>query len=184
MHPFLSSAEPWRLTHWGILLFGQRPVLTALVVDDNPAIRTVIARSLERRGWEVKTAADGHEGVAAVQAQSFDVVISGVNMPRRGGLWFWEQAVALRSELRGRFVFISGEPLPESWNMGPLAESEMFLLKPLSLASLRDTVQRVVANTYGTGLPSELDQDLSANAFEEQSIAPPQWPPEVTPDEP
>lgn len=141
-------------------------MLTALVVDDNPAIRTVIARSLERRGWEVKTAADGLQAMEAVQAQPFDVVISDVNMPRRGGLWLWEQAVALRSELRGRFVFIGGEPLPESWNMGPLAESEMFLLKPLSLASLRGTVQRVVAN-----------------AFEEQSIAPPQWPPALTPDE-
>ena len=158
-------------------------MLTALVVDDNPAIRTVIARSLERRGWEARTAADGVEAMEAVRAQPFDAIICDVNMPRRGGLWLWEQAVALRPELRGRFVFISGEPLPEPWGKGPLTESELFLLKPLSLASLRGTVQRIVEHADETWAHSESDENLRGQTPREPSIAPPQWPPAVTPDE-
>ena len=158
-------------------------MLTALVVDDNPAIRTVIARSLERRGWEVTTASDGIDGMEAVRAQPFDAIICDVNMPRRGGLWLWEQAVALRPELRGRFVFISGEPLPEPWNQGPLADGELFLLKPLSLASLRDTVQRVVEKVDVNWAPTESDENRPGQTLREQSIAPPQWPPAVTPDQ-
>ena len=158
-------------------------MLTALVVDDNPAIRTVIARSLERRGWEVKAAADGVEAMEAVRAQPFDVVITEVNMPKRGGLWFWEQAIALRPELRGRFVFISGEPLPEPWNKGPFTARELFLLKPLSLASLRGTVQRIIEHADESWAHSESDENLPGQTLREQSIAPPQWPPAVTPDE-
>ena len=158
-------------------------MLAALVVDDNPAIRTVIARSLERRGWDVSAAADGIEAMEAVRAQPFDAIICDVNMPRRGGLWLWEQAVALRPELRGRFVFISGEPLPEPWNNGPLTESELFLLKPLSLASLRSTVQRIVEHADETWVSSESDENPPGQTLREPSIAPPRWPPAVTPDE-
>lgn len=159
-------------------------MLSALVVNDNPAIRTVLARSLERRGWVVQTAADGVEGLEAVRAQPFDVVISEMEMPRRGGLWLWEQAIALRPEMRGKFVVISEEPLPEPSSTGPLAESEQVLLKPLSLDSLRGTVQRIVEEADGATLPSEVGEDLPAHALREPSIAPPQWPPAVSPDAP
>src|SRR5437764_13078953 len=88
-------------------------MLSALIVDDNFALRGAIARSLARDGWEVATATDGLEALEAVRSRLFDAVITDVHMPRRGGLWLWQQALALRPELRGKFVFMSSEPLPE-----------------------------------------------------------------------
>src|SRR5881394_3417343 len=58
----------------------------------------------------------------------------------RGGLWLWRQAVMVRPELRGRFVLIASEPLPDPHSMNLFLESERFLLKPLSL----DTLWRLV----------------------------------------
>ena len=75
-------------------------VFSALIVDDNFALRGAIARSLARDGWEVTTASDGLEALEAVRSHLFDAVITDVHMPRRGGLWLWEQALALRPELR------------------------------------------------------------------------------------
>src|SRR6266702_3644752 len=102
---------------------------SALMVDDNPAMREAIARSLARRGCAVTTVADAAEALASLRRQSFDVIVTDLNMPERGGLWLWRQAVVLRPELRGRF-----------------------LLKPLSL----DTLWRLVEEaTQGTPQPAK-----------------------------
>ncbi|HVH67196.1 MAG TPA: response regulator [Gemmatimonadales bacterium] len=154
-------------------------MLSALIVDDNVALRLALARDLERRGWQVITAASGVQGLEAIRHQSFDVVISDVNMPGRGGVWLWENAVALRPELRGRFVLISSEPLPEPRSMGLFVGSEHFLLKPLSLATLWGEVQRIVETAGGKWPHAAWDPDLSTHALSDQPLDPPQWPPEA-----
>jgi hypothetical protein len=60
-------------------------------------------------------------------------------------LWLWEQAVNVRPELRGRFMLISSEPLPDSRNMGLFIDSEHFLIKPLSLKTLWDDVEDIIS---------------------------------------
>lgn len=155
---------------------------SALIVEDSVAVRTVLARSLQRRGWQVKTAVDGIEGVEALRTQAFDVVISDVNMPRRGGLWLWEQAIALRPELRGKFVLISSEPLPEPRSMGLFVDSEHFLLKPLSLVTLWDQVQSIVEKTERKWPRAAWDVDSPAGELRDQLIEAPEWPPEGPPD--
>jgi len=114
------------------------------MVDDNPAMREAIVRSLARRGCAVTTAADAAEALASLRRQSCDVVITDLNMPERGGLWLWRQAVMLRPELRGRFVLIASEPLPDPRAMDLFLESERFLLKPLSLDGLWRLVQEAM----------------------------------------
>jgi len=84
----------------GVTRHSEAHMLSALIVDDNFALRGAIARSLARDGWEVATATDGLEALEAVRSRLFDAVITDVHMPRRGGLWLWEQALALRPELR------------------------------------------------------------------------------------
>jgi len=116
---------------------------SALIVDDNFALREAIARSLARDGWDVTTAPGGLEGLEAVRSRPFDVVITDVHMPMRGGLWLWEEALALRPELRGRFVFMSSEPLPEP------PRDAVFMVKPLSLTTLHSEVQNIVRRGEG-----------------------------------
>lgn len=159
-------------------------MLSALIVEDSVALRSAVARYLERRGWQVVSAADGLQGLDAVRRRSFDVVISDVNMPGRGGVWLWENAVAVRPELRGRFVLISSEQLPEPRRMGLYVDSERFLLKPLSLATLWGEVQRIVEQGERKWPHSAWDVDSATHALRDQSIDPPEWPPEGTPDTP
>jgi len=136
-----------------------------LVVEDNTAIRAAIARSLDRRGCTVTTATNGLEGLEAVRARSFDVVITDLNMPERGGLWVWEHALRLRPELKGRFVLISSDNRPGGQGMGLFLESEHFLVKPFSLDGLLDQVETIARRT-GDGVgrgdssgPDDADRD-------------------------
>ena len=121
---------------------------SALIVDDNFALREAIARSLARDGWDVATAADGLKGFEALRAHAFDAVITDVHMPGRGGLWLWNEALGLRPELRGKFVFMSSEPLPEP------PSGAVFMVKPLSLATLQSELRRIVRGAESAKVPA------------------------------
>ena len=107
--------------------------LRVLVVEDEPDVRTVLLTFFEGRGCDVVTAEDGVEGLEAIDVQPFDAVVTDVQMPRRDGLWLWKEAVAVRPELAGRFVFVSGYPfsMPDGG-----VERERFLPKPFTMNQL------------------------------------------------
>ena len=55
--------------------------MRCLLVDDEPGIREGLAMLLRRRGYEVETAADCAGAVAALGAQTFDVVVTDWRLP-------------------------------------------------------------------------------------------------------
>jgi len=57
-----------------------------LVVDDDPVILRLLQVNFEMEGYEVATAADGLEGLAAVGVNRPDIVVSDVMMPKLDGL--------------------------------------------------------------------------------------------------
>jgi len=57
-----------------------------LIVDDSLTVREVERRLLETAGYEVVTAVDGVDGWNILTAQSFDLLISDVDMPRMNGI--------------------------------------------------------------------------------------------------
>ena len=135
---------------------------SVLMVDDNAAMREALARSLTRRGCRVTTAASGVEGLQALKERSFDIVITDLNMPERGGLWLWRQAIVQRPELRGRFVLIASEPLPEPRSLSLFMETERFVLKPLSLDTLWRQVEEVMQGIPKASSGSRAEPDDSA----------------------
>jgi signal transduction histidine kinase/ligand-binding sensor domain-containing protein/DNA-binding response OmpR family regulator len=56
-----------------------------LLAEDNPVNQVVAARLLERRGHEVTVVANGHEAVAAVEREIYDLVLMDVQMPGMDG---------------------------------------------------------------------------------------------------
>lgn len=56
-----------------------------LIVDDNPQNVELLEAYLEELGAEVRTAADGFEALAAVEAKQPDVILLDVMMPRMSG---------------------------------------------------------------------------------------------------
>jgi CheY-like chemotaxis protein len=58
-----------------------------LLVEDNEDNRDALSRRLERRGFEVLSAADGRSGVAMAASERPDVILMDMNMPEMDG---WE----------------------------------------------------------------------------------------------
>jgi chemosensory pili system protein ChpA (sensor histidine kinase/response regulator) len=59
--------------------------LNALVVDDSLSVRKVLARALERDGWEVRQARDGVDALEVLQGYRPNVVLMDIEMPRMDG---------------------------------------------------------------------------------------------------
>jgi two-component system, NtrC family, response regulator AtoC len=68
------------------------PELQVLVVDDEPAIRQVLAAALSKAGHTVDSAASGAEALAKLEKTPFDVVLSDVFMPVMDGIELLKQA--------------------------------------------------------------------------------------------
>tara|TARA_B100000809_G_C15140282_1_gene532885 strand:- start:5048 stop:11038 length:5991 start_codon:yes stop_codon:yes gene_type:complete len=71
--------------------------LTVMVVDDSVTVRKVTGRFLEREGYEVITAKNGHEALLLLQDHIPDVMLLDIEMPRMDG---FELAKNMRSSSR------------------------------------------------------------------------------------
>ena len=113
-----------------------------LVVDDEPSIREAMGEILERRGYEVLTAADGLDGLHALTKSLPDLIISDLNMPRMSGFEF----LAI---VRARFphiatIAVSGDYLTSGNPSGIVADA--FLQKGrYTLKELSREVERLLA---------------------------------------
>ena len=66
-------------------------VFTILCVDDEPGILSALRRLFRARGYQVCTAEGGQAGLALLQTQAVDLVISDMRMPKMDGAEFLAQ---------------------------------------------------------------------------------------------
>ncbi len=59
---------------------------TVLVVDDDPVIQKLLQVNFEMEGYTVLTAGDGLEGLERARAETPDIIICDIMMPRMDGL--------------------------------------------------------------------------------------------------
>ena len=114
---------------------------TILLVEDEPAVRTLFATALSRAGYKVFEARNGEEAVKLFEqhASEVDLLLTDMRMPFMGGA---ELAKELRSRKAGlKLICISGYP-------GSLhtLDTTDFLAKPFSrdemLRKVRDVLDR------------------------------------------
>jgi two-component system response regulator AtoC len=60
--------------------------LNVLVVDDEPAVRQVLAAAIAKAGYSVDSAASAAQALAKMEAAGFDVVLSDIFMPAMDGI--------------------------------------------------------------------------------------------------
>lgn len=61
------------------------PSYDVLVIDDDPGVRSVIRRFLERSGHVCRDAADGNLGLAMLRSHPADLIIVDMLMPEKEG---------------------------------------------------------------------------------------------------
>lgn len=74
--------------------------LVALIVDDDPLVRDVVAQILATPGYMVVTASDGYEAVRILAERHIDLMITDIRMPELDGIELGAQAKLMRPHLR------------------------------------------------------------------------------------
>jgi DNA-binding NtrC family response regulator len=82
-----------------------------LIVDDEPAVAEVLAKSLSRQGHRATVVHSGEEALRHLQAESPDAMFLDVSMPGMNGLEVLTQVKQTRPALA--VVVITGHATPE-----------------------------------------------------------------------
>jgi len=88
-----------------------------LIVDDEQAIRSMLAHAFARAGYEVKTAADPFQAMDLFASEAFDAILSDVQMPGMDGhsliRWVAETHPTVQSVLMSGYDIRCGDcPYP------------------------------------------------------------------------
>lgn len=122
-------------------LAGRR---TLLLVDDEKALREIIAGILRRAGYLVLEAGTSDDALKAAHrsGQKLDLLISDVVLPGCGGMRLFEDLRKANPQLRA--IFISGHTLEEVYPDGPLPKGTAFVEKPFENEAFLNTVREVL----------------------------------------
>ena len=128
--------------------FRTRRSGTILLVDDNPANRTITARLLEKAGHTVETANDGGAALSAVTSSDYDLIFMDVQMPGLDGIaaterirrWEYQQ------DRHVPIVGLSAVTQPEEQQRCRQAGMDDFLTKPIRSHDLFEMVDRMLTD--------------------------------------
>jgi CheY-like chemotaxis protein len=123
-----------------------------LVVDDEPAIRALLAKVIERRGFEADVARDGAEAIEKIAASHYDVLLIDLMMPNVNGFELVD--------------YISRQPHPHPAVIVITAAAESAPLRHLD----GKIVHSVVHKPFDIDLVADL-VEAAANSKERQSVS-------------
>jgi len=84
-------------------------VRQALVIEDEPAIRTLLKRLLSRRDYAVSEAASCAQAGSACERTLFDLVLCDVRLEDGNGADCLRQLTAVQPGIARRFIFVTGD---------------------------------------------------------------------------
>jgi CheY-like chemotaxis protein len=117
-----------------------KPAIRVLFVDDDQAARDGYATYLTGCGYDVVTAATGHE--ALTLAPAADVIVLDLGLPDIDG---WEVSRRLKAGTRTAavpIIALTGAGLPHEQASAMRAGCDRHLTKPCNPADLVDAIQR------------------------------------------
>ena len=120
-----------------------------LLVEDNEMNRDMLSRRLIKRGYDVKIALDGEQGVAMARSELPALVLMDMSLP---GLDGWEATRQLKSmpETRGiPVIALTAHAMSGDREKATAAGCDDFDTKPVELSRLIEKIEALLARTAG-----------------------------------
>ena len=110
-----------------------------LVIDDDPNVRDLIRRTVEREGFRVRYASGGEEGLSLARRIRPDVITLDVMMPRMDG---WSVLAALKSDPELAGIPVIMVTIVDDRNLAFSLGASDYLTKPIHRKRLADILGR------------------------------------------
>jgi DNA-binding response OmpR family regulator len=135
-----------------------------LIADDERRLLELLERVLDKRGHEVETFGDGASAIEAIEGGGeYDLVLSDIRMPAKGGLEVLE--ASKRRRPRTPVILISGATEPEDRARAEAAGVYMLLHKPVDLAYLMTIIDSALDHDVaGRRPPAQKSAEAAARA--------------------
>ncbi len=117
-----------------------------LVVDDDPTVRELVARHLERAGFAVATATGGREGLRLVRELRPAAVTLDIMMPDLDG---WTVLAAMKGDPMLAAIPVVLMTIVEEKNRGYALGAADYLVKPVDRNRLVETLRKVCGSAAG-----------------------------------
>jgi CheY-like chemotaxis protein len=126
---------------------------TFLVVDDDPSIRTMFARSLASLG-EVDQAEGGKQAITLLNAQRYEAILLDLHMPGTDGFSVLDALAKEDAINRDTPVFVvTGDNTDQSRLRALKLRSLLLLTKPVPLAMLKSLIETSLKKTLARVSP-------------------------------
>ena len=160
--PLTPSTKLPRIRHGGNPLKGQ----TALVIDDSPESREILAAMLQEMGMEVQTTANGPGGLQQIEQADrsdapFALVIVDWQLGETDGITLMEQLRRLHLQTTPKLLMITAHGEAPSLEAAQEAGISRILVKPVTASQLLNTLVEIMPVVQQTGhLPPSQEQSL------------------------
>jgi CheY-like chemotaxis protein len=122
-----------------IRLFKRRK--RVLLLDDDPSMQRLVARILGNEGFRVDVFHNGSQAIAALERQSYDVLLLDLMMPVEGGMTVIRQLRTKNPQMLKRSILLTASP--ESLIGALSGEVSTVVQKPFEPKQLIDAVRRM-----------------------------------------
>ena len=112
---------------------------TVLVIDDDPTVRQMMRRYLQREGFRVVTAADGEEGLRIAARIVPSVITLDVVMPEKDG---WDVLRSLKSDPRLSGIPVIMLSIVDEKNKGYALGASDYVVKPVNRQQLVSVLEK------------------------------------------
>ena len=137
---------------------------TILIVDDEASLRESLGKILEREGFEIRLAEDGPPGLALLQSERVDLLITDLKLPNMDGMELLKAAKLLRPELE--VILITGYGTIEAAVEAMRQGAYDFITKPFKKLQILKTVEKALEKVSlvaeNRQLRQRLDEETSA----------------------
>jgi signal transduction histidine kinase/CheY-like chemotaxis protein len=139
-----------------------------LLVEDNAVNQTLALRLLEKRGYIVSIAGDGRKALAALENETFDIILMDVQMPEMDG---FEATAGIRKSERSTgnhipIIAMTAHALKGDEERCLSAGMDAYISKPIRTSELFGTIERILdVHTKGvTSDDAEIHDELKARS--------------------
>ncbi len=126
---------------------SENPSKHILIVDDEPNIVLSLEFLMRRRGYEVSTASDGDEALAAIEKRKPDLLLLDVMMPRKDGYQVCQILREREDTADLRIIMLTARGRDVEREKGLSLGADDYITKPFSTQDVVTKVRQLLGDT-------------------------------------